>query len=93
MDPWMLFAESLRSKGGVENRAGVLDAERFDLFRGKDFVRWVKANPSKCTAVAAGWSLRAVVTRRATAMCFALPSPLHQLCSVSCWLPECRQGC
>lgn len=55
MDPLMLFAEALRSKGGVENRAGVLDAERFDLFRGKDLVRWVKANPSKCAAAAAGW--------------------------------------
>lgn len=44
------FAEALRSKGGIENRSGVLQGERFELFRGKDLVRWVKANPEKCAA-------------------------------------------
>ena len=53
-DPLMVFAEALRSKGGVENRSGVLNGERVELFRGKDLVRWVKAHPAKCAAAAAG---------------------------------------
>lgn len=50
----MQFAEALRSKGGVENRSAVLQGERFELFRGKDLLRWVVANPSKCAAAGAG---------------------------------------
>jgi hypothetical protein len=53
-DPLMVFAEALRSKGGVECRSGVLNGERVELFRGKDLVRWVKANPAKCAAAAGG---------------------------------------
>ena len=43
------FAKTLRSgKNGVENRSAVLDGyERYDIFRGKDFVRWVHANIDK----------------------------------------------
>jgi hypothetical protein len=36
---------SLRSsKTGPEARSAVLEGERFDIIRGKDFVRWVQAN-------------------------------------------------
>lgn len=54
MDTIKQFAEALRSKGGIENRSGVLQGERFELFRGKDLVRWVKANPEKCAAAGGG---------------------------------------
>jgi hypothetical protein len=64
MDPLMAFAEALRSKGGVECRAGVLGGERYELFRGKDLVRWVKAHPDKCVAAAAGEAGRAVRDER-----------------------------
>ena len=32
------------SKTGPEARSAVIDGERFDIIRGKDFVRWVRAN-------------------------------------------------
>jgi hypothetical protein len=32
------------SKTGPEARSAVLEGERFDIIRGKDFVRWVRAN-------------------------------------------------
>jgi len=32
------------SKTGPEARSAVLEGERFDIIRGKDFVRWVQAN-------------------------------------------------
>jgi hypothetical protein len=32
------------SKTGPEARSAVLEGERFDIIRGKDFVRWIKAN-------------------------------------------------
>ncbi|KAL4437010.1 hypothetical protein ABPG75_004149 [Micractinium tetrahymenae] len=53
-DPLLIFAEALRSKGGVENRSAVLGGERYELFRGKDLVRWVKAHPDKAPPAAAG---------------------------------------
>lgn len=56
LDPLMVFAETLRSKGGVEYRAGVLSGERYELFRGKDMMRWVKAHPEKPGEAAAGKS-------------------------------------
>ena len=63
-DPLMVFAEALRSKGGVECRSGVLNGERVELFRGKDLVRWVKANPAKCAAAAGGERVRGGGGRR-----------------------------
>lgn len=53
-DPLLTFAESLRSKGGVENRSAVLGGERYELFRGKDLVRWLKAHPDKVLPAVAG---------------------------------------
>ncbi|KAL4432440.1 hypothetical protein ABPG77_001739 [Micractinium sp. CCAP 211/92] len=53
-DPLLSFAESLRSKGGVENRSAVLGGERYELFRGKDLGRWVKAHADKVPPAAAG---------------------------------------
>lgn len=32
------------SKTGPEARSAVLEGERFDIIRGKDFVRWVRGN-------------------------------------------------
>lgn len=32
------------SKTGPEARSAVLEGERFDIIRGKDFVRWVRAH-------------------------------------------------
>ncbi|PRW58596.1 Translocation sec62 [Chlorella sorokiniana] len=53
-DSVQVFADALRSKGGIENRAAVLEGQRFELFRGKDLVRWVKAHPERGAAAAAG---------------------------------------
>ena len=53
-DSIQVFADALRSKGGIENRAAVLEGQRFELFRGKDLVRWVKAHPERGAAAAAG---------------------------------------
>lgn len=53
-DSVQVFADALRSKGGIENRAAVLQGQRFELFRGKDLVRWVKAHPERGAAAAAG---------------------------------------
>lgn len=50
----MKVAEALRSKGGIECRSGVLGGERVELFRAKDFVRWVQAHPEKCAPAATG---------------------------------------
>lgn len=33
-----------RPKKGIEARSAVLESERYDIVRGKDFVRWVRAN-------------------------------------------------
>ncbi len=54
-----MFADGLRSKGGIENRAAVLEGQRYELFRGKDLVRWVKAHPERSAAAAAGGRRRA----------------------------------
>lgn len=54
-----MFADAMRSKGGIENRAAVLEGQRFELFRGKDLVRWVKAHPERGAAAAAGAGRRA----------------------------------
>ncbi|KAI3433795.1 hypothetical protein D9Q98_003600 [Chlorella vulgaris] len=53
-DELMKVAEALRSKGGIECRSGVLGGERVELFRAKDFVRWVQAHPEKCAPAATG---------------------------------------
>ncbi|KAI7845608.1 hypothetical protein COHA_000894 [Chlorella ohadii] len=53
-DSIQVFADGLRSKGGIENRAAVLEGQRYELFRGKDLVRWVKAHPERSAAAAAG---------------------------------------
>lgn len=44
-DPLWQLAETLRGKGGVESRSAVLHGERVEFFRGKDFVRFLKATP------------------------------------------------
>ena len=44
-DKVISFVNELRAhKTGVEARSAVLEGNRFDIFRGKDFVRWVRAN-------------------------------------------------
>lgn len=53
-DSIQVFADALRSKLGIENRAAVLEGQRFELFRGKDLIRWVKAHPERGAAAAAG---------------------------------------
>jgi hypothetical protein len=36
---------TLRTRStGVEARSAVLEGDRYDIIRGKDFVRWVRAN-------------------------------------------------
>jgi len=40
-----VFAEILRGKNGIESRSAVLQTDRLDLFRGKDFARWCRDNP------------------------------------------------
>lgn len=40
-----MFAEILRGKNGIESRSAVLQTDRLDLFRGKDFARWCRDNP------------------------------------------------
>lgn len=39
------FADLLRGKNGVESRSAVLQTDRFDLIRGKDFARWCREHP------------------------------------------------
>jgi hypothetical protein len=48
------FADLLRMKNGVEARNGVLGEERVEFFRGKDFSKYVKANPEKCVMFVKG---------------------------------------
>ena len=44
----MDFVHLIRSsKTGIEYRSAILEAERFDIIRGKDFVRWIQANMDK----------------------------------------------
>lgn len=54
VDAIQQFGESLRSKGGLEVRWGVLDGRRVEFYRGKDFARFFKANPDKCSKVLLG---------------------------------------
>lgn len=67
-----VFADALRSKGGIENRAAVLQGQRFELFRGKDLVRWVKAHPERGAAAAAGAAGVGCVTAGCVAMTWAV---------------------
>jgi hypothetical protein len=30
---------------GIESRSAILESERFDVIRGKDFVRWLQKHP------------------------------------------------
>jgi hypothetical protein len=39
------FADLLRGKNGVESRSAVLQTDRLDLIRGKDFARWCREHP------------------------------------------------
>eukprot|EP01023_Acetabularia_acetabulum_P000477 TRINITY_DN10188_c0_g1_i4.p1 TRINITY_DN10188_c0_g1~~TRINITY_DN10188_c0_g1_i4.p1 ORF type:complete len:313 (-),score=39.92 TRINITY_DN10188_c0_g1_i4:233-1171(-) len=39
------LADSLRQKGGVENRVAVVQQDRLDYFRGKDFARYFRQKP------------------------------------------------
>jgi len=43
----MDLAQHLRTKNGVEWRAGIANGERVEFFRGKDFAAYLAANPSQ----------------------------------------------
>lgn len=36
------FADLVRGSNGIESRSAVLQTDRFDLIRGKDFARWCR---------------------------------------------------
>ena len=59
LDPVRQLADSLRSKDGLEVRNGVLEGNRVEFFRGKDFARFVKANPERCSKFFSGGALAA----------------------------------
>lgn len=53
------------SKTGPEARSAVLEGERFDIIRGKDFVRWVRANMDtleKIPLVRGRWTFRRIIS-------------------------------
>ena len=47
MDPLRALADTLRAKGGIEWRHAVLDDQRVEIVRGKDFVQYFVAHPDK----------------------------------------------
>ena len=77
------FSDLLRGKHGIESRSAVIESERVEIIRGKDFARWIKAHPEHITLRIA----RGEGANRAGKRWLDLPAPPScRWCDVLIWL-------
>lgn len=81
-DPFLEFAQFLRTKHGIEWRTGIAGGERVEYFRGKDFASFLKENSDKMEALPGIEPLKPGATATHGCHCIKLLLALN-LCTVS----------